>query len=158
MKNGDGSEGKGGRSSLPPLQLRAITDRIAQEPNAVWRLAGVDPRNAPFNSADIRLIAIWVNILDDADDLERMQAPRLGAYLRFGGSTSVAVASLGIAFMGPIAGGLVAGAALATSGLSGMFAIFDGKALIQKDMRCNARLRAIEEAKLALKGALNRNS
>jgi len=144
-----GRNTSGVRTSLPPQELEILTDTLVIDPQAIWRLTGVDPSTSAPSFSPEELYR-WGEILDDARDLELMRASTLGDYVRAGISSSLAVAGLGLAFTGPVIGSVIATAALAIGGVSGAFTFWDSGRLVRKDMRCGARLRAIDRAKRSL--------
>jgi hypothetical protein len=145
----------GQRTSLPPNDLHALTDSLVANPTSILLRLGIDPRIAIPQSVAPHLVYRWIDILEDARDLERKQAPTLGQCLRGGGALAVGVLGVGFAFTAPIFGFVVATVGLVVGGASGAFAVYDAADIVRRDLRSGERLRAIDAALGALRGLLS---
>lgn len=114
----------GRRTSLPPKELRELTDALVENPWTAWRLIGVGPNTPAGPNVTPEEIYRWLDILDDARDLELSTAPSNRQYIETGASGGIAAVGLGLAFAGPL---------------------FDS-VIIQRDTHCDERLRAIMRA------------
>lgn len=147
---------RGGRTSLPPQRLAEITDALTDLPNAIEYFVVLEPgENGVFTRREAREISRWVDILEDAKSLELMNAPAFWEYVIAVVSVCGAVGGLGMAFSAPLAGQVVASLGLIVGAIGAASAFAGGGALMRKEMRCHARLRAIEDAIFRLHDALS---
>lgn len=145
----------GQRTSLPPRDLHALTDGLVVNPASIYPRLGIDSRQGAVQSVAPEVVYRWIDILEDARDLERERAPSLGQCLRGGGALAVAVLGVGFAFTGPIFGFVVATAGLVVGGASGALAAYDAADIVRRDLRSGERLRAIDHALLLLRALLS---
>jgi hypothetical protein len=136
----------GDRTSLPPEQLQELTDELVRDPTAIFGWLSADPREPGNPAPPPEEILGLLDILDDARDLELRLAPPLGLYVRSIGTSTVAVTGLAFAFTGPILGVPVAMVGLGVGVFAGAFAFWDTGRLIQDDVDCGDRLRAVDQA------------
>jgi hypothetical protein len=132
--------------------LIALADRLVVDPAGVLRGIGLDPDNPANCSLSPDEMLRWVDILEDARDLELRAAPSLTELIVNSGGVAVAVIGLGLSFVGPI-GSIVWIGALAIGGLGGAASLLGGASVIRRDFECMERLRAIEQAQEILQGA-----
>ena len=114
-------------------------------------MIGVSSPPPSSSSLSDEEISRWLDILDDARDLEIADAPSLGEYLRGLTGSAAALAGLGFAFTGPVFGSVVATTGLIVGGVGGLITFWDTGRLIYKDSECARRLRAIDAAKELLR-------
>lgn len=134
------------RTGLSPRRLKELTDRLVEDPRAIRRQ--IERGDGP------ETIDTWLDILNHARELELMAAPTLGEYIRATVAGSVAVASLGFTFAGPV-GSVVAATALTVGAISGAITFYEAGRVIQKDSVTSDRLRAIARAQEILRESLD---
>ncbi len=122
------------RASLPRSVLVDFIDTLVADPAAPAREASTAEE-----------ILRFMDILEDAKDLELSVAPPLSDYIGSGVGASFGVAGLCLALTPPVAG-VVATLSVVVAGAAGLFSVWQSVPLLRKDDACMQRLGAIERA------------
>ena len=126
-----------------PHELKALTDALVEDPRKIYEFLGVVPGGLSAPSPN-DILALSQS-LDAAREFELDRAPSIYDHLINGVGSAVAVGTLGVAFVGPIAP-VVAATALVLGGIGGAIAFWVTGDTIRRDLKTEDRLRAIQQA------------